>query len=260
MCLIEVSRDQIGCQPQMLIVTADDLGRSIAATDAIMTCFAQGRISATSAMVFMADSDRAAALAKPSGLPVGLHVNFSEPLTGDSVPAPIRQAHDRIRTFLTSNKYALLLFNPLLVEPFRVVFEAQLSEFERLYGRLPSHVDGHQHLHLATNVLLQRLMPEGAIVRRNFSFRSGEKGAINRWYRSIVDRHLRQRHRTTDYFFSLTHHLTPELLARVIALSTSAKVELMAHPERQEDFEFLMGETFKLALARTRLAGPDAPS
>ena len=44
----------------MLIVNADDLGRNITATDNILCCHARRRVSSASAMMFMADSERAA--------------------------------------------------------------------------------------------------------------------------------------------------------------------------------------------------------
>src|SRR5215470_19308992 len=194
----------------MLIVNADDLGRSEVATDAAMVCYAKGRISSTSAMVFMTDSERASEAASGAGLDVGLHVNLSEEFSAGSVPKELRKAHDQIRRFLTAHKYALLIFNPLLIRQFEFVFATQLAEFNRLYGRSPSHLDGHQHLHLATNMLVQRVLPKGAKVRRSFSFRRGEKSFVNRWYRSMVDRSLMRRHHVTDYFFSLSDHLPPE--------------------------------------------------
>ena len=43
----------------MLIINADALGRSKAETDAVILCHANGRITSTSAMVFMTDSERA---------------------------------------------------------------------------------------------------------------------------------------------------------------------------------------------------------
>ena len=33
----------------------------------------------------------------------------------------------------------------------------------RLYGKLPSHVDGHQHRHLCANMLIDPIIPEGQI-------------------------------------------------------------------------------------------------
>jgi predicted glycoside hydrolase/deacetylase ChbG (UPF0249 family) len=242
----------------MLIVTADDLGRSKAETDAVILCHAKGRITSTSAMVFMVDSERASEAASDAGIDVGLHVNFSEEFSGGSAPTELRKAHDQIRRFITTNKYALLIFNPLLIRQFKFVFEAQLAEFNRLYRQSPSHLDGHQHLHLATNMLVQRVLPKGAKVRRSFSFRHREKSFVNRWYRSAVDRSLMRRHRVTDHFFSLSDYLTPHRFERVICLAREADVELMVHPQRPAEYEFLMSDAYIEALSRVRLAGYDA--
>ncbi len=242
----------------MLIVNADDVGRSKAATDAAMVCYAKGRISSASAMVFMMDSERASEVASGAGLDVGLHVNFSEEFSAGLVPAQLRKAHDQIRNFLSANKYALLIFNPLLIRQFEFVFGAQFAEFSRLYGRPPSHLDGHQHLHLATNMLVQRVLPNGAKVRRSFSFSHGEKSFINRWYRSAVDRSLMRRHRLTDHFFSLSDHLALERLDRVISLAREADVELMVHPQRPAEYAFLLSDAYFEALSHVRLGSYDS--
>src|SRR5262249_36434632 len=242
----------------MLIVNADDLGRSKAETDAVILCHAKGRITSTSAMVFMLDSERASEAASEAGIEVGLHVNFSEEFSGGSVPTELRNAHDQIRRFITAHKYALLIFNPLLMRQFEFVFAAQMAEFTRLYGRSPSHLDGHQHLHLATNMLVQRILPTGAKVRRSFSFHHREKSLVYRGNRSAVDRRLMRRHRVTDHFFSLSDYLAPDSFERVICLAREADVELMVHPQRPAEYEFLMSDAYVEALSRVRLAGYDA--
>ena len=225
---------------QMLIINADDLGRDAATTDAILSCYAKRRITSTSAMVFMADSERAAGLALTSGIEVGLHINLSEQFSGSSLPTRLGEHHRRICRFLKASKYALLVYHPGLRDAFRYVFEAQHAEFVRLYNREPSHFDGHQHMHLATNMLLQHLMPAGARVRRSFSFRAGEKSLINRAYRSAVDRCLARRHRITDYFFSLAQHFAPDSLKRIVEMAKCASVELMTHPARADEYAYLM--------------------
>jgi len=237
----------------MLTVNADDLGRCTVATDRIMACFAANRISAASAMVFMQDSERAAALARSAGLDVGLHVNFTENLTGPNVPQQVRREHERIRKFLRRSKYALLLYNPFLRRAFRKLFQGQAEEFQRLYGRPPLRIDGHQHMHLCTNMLVDRILPAGTKVRRNFSFSPGEKSFINRCYRNIADRGLRQRHRLTDYFFALSQHLEPSRFRRVILAAKTAKVELMTHPQVDDEFTFLLGDDYADALGEVQL-------
>ena len=67
----------------MLIINADDWGRSVAETDAALKCFRERRITSVSAMVFMGDSERAAELAKENKLDVGLHLNFTDRFTAN---------------------------------------------------------------------------------------------------------------------------------------------------------------------------------
>ena len=242
----------------MLIVNADDLGRVKTATDTALSCYAQKRITSTSVMVFMEDSERAAELALSAGIDVGLHVNLSERFSAGAVPVRLRDYHDQLCRFLTASKYALLLYHPWLTGKFRYVFEAQYVEFLRLYGRAPSHFDGHQHMHLASNILIQSILPAGTKVRRSFSFRPGEKSLVNRWYRRGVDRRLARRHRLTDYFFALSHHLTLDRLAGVVTLAREANVELMTHPQSTAEYHFLMSDGYGEAVSRIRLAGYEA--
>jgi predicted glycoside hydrolase/deacetylase ChbG (UPF0249 family) len=203
-------------------------------------------------MVFMTDSERAAELALSSGIDVGLHVNLSEPFSGEGVPLRLRDCQEQICRFLNASKYALLLYDPSLAGAFRHVFRAQHEEFVRLFGREPSHIDGHQHMHLSTNMLVGRILPQGAKVRRNFSFGPGEKGFVNRWYRSAVDKILARRHRLTDHFFALSSNLTFDRLARLTALAQSSTVELMSHPHRAEEFAVLMSDAYGEAVSAVK--------
>src|SRR5205085_10113754 len=130
----------------MLIINADDWGRSVVETDAALRCYKAERITSVSAMVFMKDSARAAALAKEHNIDTGLHLNFTEPFSGGSNADPLSDYHDRIVGFLRSNKYAQLLYNPLLRKAFSYSCRAQIDEFVRLFGTRPSHIDGHANL------------------------------------------------------------------------------------------------------------------
>lgn len=229
----------------MLIVNADDWGGWPAATNATLECYQKGSITSVSAMVFMEDSERAAALAKQLGMSVGLHLNFSQEFTSNrDKPAWLVRAHQAVVRFLRLSKYSLLLYNPVLRKQFRQVFDAQVQEFLRLYGRPPSHYDGHQHMHLCSNMLLDRVLPEGQRVRRSFSFGPGEKSLVNRVYRRLVDRQLARRHRLTDYFFALSQQLHWGQFDRTVGLARSASVELMVHPEWPTEKALLNSEAF----------------
>src|SRR5262252_734861 len=59
----------------MLIVNADDWGRDVQTTDRIHRCVQHGSVSSVSAMVFMKDSERAAAIALETETYAALHLN-----------------------------------------------------------------------------------------------------------------------------------------------------------------------------------------
>src|SRR4051812_19076803 len=98
----------------MLIVNADDWGGWRDATDAAAACFRAGRITSATAMVFMEDSARGAGLAKDLGIEIGLHLNLTQEFTGAGVPTELQTAHARIRRFLRSSRYAVMLYHPFL--------------------------------------------------------------------------------------------------------------------------------------------------
>jgi predicted glycoside hydrolase/deacetylase ChbG (UPF0249 family) len=232
----------------VIIVNADDWGRSPLETDTALACYERGRITSASAMVFMEDSERAARAANDCGIDMGLHLNLIQRFSKAPGDGRLALHHERIIRFLGSHKYACLLYNPMLRNDFRYVYQAQRDEFFRLYGRLPSHVDGHHHQHLCTNMLLDGIIEPGQKVRRSFHFWSGEKGHANRSYRRAVDRWLARRYRITDYFFALRQCIAPERLLRVIEAARTGVVEIMAHPGNDDEYGFLMGEAFSQSL------------
>lgn len=243
----------------MLTVNADDFGRCAVTTDRTMACLAANRINSASAMVFMEDSERAAGLAIGSGLDVGLHVNLTEAFTGSNVPRSLRHSQEILRRFLRVNKYALVIYNPFLRSAFREVFGAQLEEFTRLYGRVPSRLDGHQHMHLCTNMLVDGLIPTGARVRRSLSFTAREKSFVNRYYRRIVDRCLAKRYRVGDFLFALSQQCSIPQLRRVAMLAKSFDVELVTHPQVNVEFETLLSNEFATIISTAQKGISIAP-
>lgn len=234
----------------MLIVNADDFGRSEEETDVILRCYKEGRVSSVTAMVFMQDSARAANLAQTLDIGVGLHLNLTEPFTGEMKKGPLREYQHRVAGFLSCNKYSVCIYHPLLRKYFRYAYEAQVQEFVRLYGRAPSHVDGHRHGHLCLNMLIDKIIPAGEKVRRSFSFWPGEKSAVNRAYRRIIDQTLARRFKVTDFFFCLAQCIEFNRVARALELSKTHMVELMTHPIKHKEYDYLMSDTYAQALER----------
>jgi predicted glycoside hydrolase/deacetylase ChbG (UPF0249 family) len=232
----------------MIIITADDVGRSVADTDAAATLAALGRVTSMSVMVFMKDTQRAAALASDMPVDAGLHLNLCEPFSESGVPKALAAEHESLAAFFGSTRHAQLSYSLRLRHAFRNVCEAQVAEFERVFSRSPSHVDGHRHRHLCANMLVDLPIPYGYRVRRNLTFAPSEKGRLNRAYRRAVDAYLGTRYELTDYFFSLAQCLTGRSrpLTRVADLAKSAVVEIMTHPRNPAEFDFLAGEQFQV--------------
>ncbi len=228
----------------MIIINADDWGRCRLETDAALHFFLARRITSVSGMVYMADSVRAAELARNAGMDVGLHLNLTQRFDQNGVPAGLVSDHNRIASFLSRNRYAQTLYHPALRRSFRSVYEAQATEFERLYGDPPSRIDGHRHMHLASNMVIDGIIPRGQCVRRSFSFWPGEKSVVNRAYRWLVDWRLSSRYRTTDYFFALSQHVQPDRLWRLSRLARGATVELMTHPADPAEYALLASDQF----------------
>jgi hypothetical protein len=203
-------------------------------------------------MVFMEDSERAAAIAREQGIDAGLHLNFTTPFSGPGTSAQLIEHQQRLAQYLRRHRFAQTVFHPGLASSFEYVVAAQREEFSHLYGAEPLRLDGHHHMHLCSNVLLGGLLPRGTKVRRNFSFQPGEKGFGNRLYRRLVDRVLIRRHDLVDYFFSLPPLDVPGRLERIFSLAEQFTVEVETHPVCSEEYNFLMGEEVLRLTANVR--------
>jgi len=224
---------------RMLIINADDWGYDEHTTRRILTCVEGGSISSVSAMVFMEDSERAAALARDRGIDAGLHLNLDTPFTKVPVTSNLREHQARLACFLHS-QFSRPFFHPGLVRSFEYVVSSQLAEYDRLYGTPPRRIDGHHHLHLAANVLFGGLLPLGTILRPHFSREPGEKRIRNSIFRCYAKLMLARSHRTVDCLFALPP-LEPKRLLRIFSRSRQIAVEVEAHPANPVEFEFLTG-------------------
>jgi hypothetical protein len=234
-------RGGAGGRSGFLMVNADDWGRDRPTTDRTYECVIQGTVSAVSAMVFMEDSERGAAIARERGIDAGLHLNFTTSFTGMGEFARLREHQEAVYRFLRCHRLAQVVFHPGLANSFEYLVKAQREEYVRLFGTEPDRLDGHHHMHLCSNVMLGGLLPPGTRVRRSFSFQRGDKGFWNRCYRKAVDRALARRHRLTDFFFSLQPLGPSERLRRIFSLAGEFAVEVETHSINPEEYQFLVG-------------------
>ncbi|HZQ21094.1 MAG TPA: ChbG/HpnK family deacetylase [Terriglobales bacterium] len=240
----EFSRTKPGSQEELggcLIINADDWGQDVQTTDRIFDCFRSGVLSSASGMVFMEDSERAAAFARQQDLDIGLHLNLSDSFSASNVPVRLLNHHEKVRHYLCASPFTRLIYHPGLASSFEYVIASQLEEFARLYGRQPNRIDGHHHMHLSANVMLPRLLPLGTIVRRHFSYERGEKVVRNSAFRFYSSAVLARGYQTTDFLFSLPPLAPFARLERIFTLATNFIVEVETHPAMTEEYRFLTG-------------------
>ena len=236
-----------------VIVNADDWGRDVPTTDRTLDCALSGVISSVGAMLFMEDSERAADLARQHGIDAGLHLNFTMLFTSPRCPSRLLEHQEKLSRFLKSHRLAPIIYHPGLAASFDYVVKAHQEEYERLYGAPASRMDGHHHMHLCMNMMLQKLIPSGVIVRRNFTFGPGEKGYFNRLYRGWQDRQLARRYQIADYFFDLIP-LQPSRLQQIFELAIRFNVEIETHAIDDKQYRFLLDREFSRCAGNVGIA------
>jgi predicted glycoside hydrolase/deacetylase ChbG (UPF0249 family) len=238
----------------LLIVTANDWGGEIRATDGIAACFRGSRITGATAMVYMADSKRASDLAREEGLSLGLHLNLTQPFDDPATPRPVQERQRRLLGHFARLRLRRWTYRPFLRSSVASAIADQLEAFRSLYGAEPTHIDGHEHVHICPEVLLSRALPRGTPIRTAHGWRSGVgPGDIARRLRQ---RAIARRFATTDYFFSV-RSLVPRFggtgLQAALELSDRASVEVMTHPAVSDELEYLLSDAWSDALRGRRL-------
>lgn len=231
---------------RLLIVNADDLGRTTGINEGILAGHRDGIVSSATLMVaYPAAAEAAAALADHPGLGVGLHVQLTggrPTLPAERVPSLVDEEGrlprqpDRIAGF----------------EPADVLAEVehQLDLFLDLVGRPPTHLDSHHHSHRVPVVLeaLVELARRHGLPVRNSS--------------PVIERRLREAGVVTtdafvERFFGADTGL--DTLVSVLDELGPGATELMCHPARVDD-ELRADSTYTDARERelATLTHPDA--
>jgi predicted glycoside hydrolase/deacetylase ChbG (UPF0249 family) len=115
---------------RVLIVNADDFGRSDAINRGVMRAHEHGIVTSASLMVRWPEAEAAAALARASELAVGMHLDLGEWEYRDGEWRVVYEVLDEETPAAVERELA-----------------RQLERFERLVGRAPTHLDSHQHVH-----------------------------------------------------------------------------------------------------------------
>ncbi|XP_072809185.1 carbohydrate deacetylase isoform X3 [Vicugna pacos] len=147
-----------------LVVTADDFGYCPRRDEGIVEAFLAGAVTSVSLLVNGAAAESAAELARRHRIPTGLHANLSEGL-------PVGPARHGVSSLLSPEGFFLgkmgfrkaVAAGDVVLTQVREELEAQLSRFRELLGRDPTHVDGHQHVHVLPGAWVGASRPDAGM-------------------------------------------------------------------------------------------------
>ena len=107
-------------------------------------------------------------------------------------------------------------------------------------------------MHLWINVLLSGLINKGEYIRKTFTFFKGEKFFPNRAFRGIFNKMINLNYISTKYFMDI-QPITQYRIKKIIDLSRQDSLELMVHPENDNELKFLISPLFITLLDQTFL-------
>ncbi len=235
----------------LLIVNADDWGHDEETTRAIADCHLAGGLTSTTAMMFMEGTEPAASIAKGHPrLGIGLHLNLIEEYSDRSTPVTVRDRQRRLLERFRARRRRRWLYDPRIRHDVDRIVADQLDRFVELYGRPPTHLDGHHHCHRAANVLLSPSLPRGMKIRNVLSD-ARQPNPLTDGLRRGRDRLVSLRFLSTEFFFSIMT-VWPELAgappAGKLGLSRQTSVEVMVHPAFPQEYEPLQSSEWTEAL------------
>jgi chitin disaccharide deacetylase len=247
----------------LLIVNADDWGGSEATTAAILGSFEVGRVTSTSGMVYMPDSDRAAEIARRERLPVGLHLNLTERFTDPRTPSSVRERQRRVASRFAgagsddhpgTARLRKWLYDPSIKTDVDRAIADQLERFETLYGGPPTHFDGHNYVDACPNVFLSHSIPRGSLMRNSldcYPLERSAKGVL----RALRQRLRTRRLRSTGYLLHIAELRLGdgEAADPRLQLAHGTSVEVMGHPDDEAELAVLMSPAWERVLAEHRL-------
>ncbi len=132
-----------------IIVNADDLGLSTSVNTAIFNVFKAGNLNSATLMVAMpGTADAVSRLKDHSGLAVGLHFCITE---GSPLIGPCTLCGEDGQFMDRSRLIRALYKGQVRTEDVAFEFRRQLERIIA-FGITPTHVDSHQHVHMAPAV------------------------------------------------------------------------------------------------------------
>jgi predicted glycoside hydrolase/deacetylase ChbG (UPF0249 family) len=204
---------------RLLIVNADDFGLTAGVSRGILEGHRRGIVTSTTALASLpAEPDLDAEAAGLPGLGIGLHVNLTwgRPVSAAGAVPSLVDGEGR---FVRDPQAVEARARP---DEIRREVEAQVEAFARRFGRPPTHLDSHHHVHRLRQVGEAVL---AVALAAGLPLRSQDAG-----FREGLRRHGA---RTPDHFVGgdgAEPYWTTSRLLDVLARLPVGTTELMCHP------------------------------
>lgn len=194
-------------ESRRLIVNADDFGQSLGINHGIVEAYERGIVTSASLMVRWPGAEDAASYARShTKLSVGLHLDLGEWKCRGGEWSPLYEVVSRHDAEAVGHE-----------------IDRQIQAFRALTGRLPTHVDSHQHVH--------RVEP----VRSLLVERARAIGVPLRLFSGV--NYCGSFYGQTEEGSPLPHLISFEALSSLLEDLPAGVTELGCHPGREIDFE-----------------------
>jgi predicted glycoside hydrolase/deacetylase ChbG (UPF0249 family) len=201
-----------------LIVNADDFGLTAGVSQGILRAHRAGLVTSTTVLASLPPQPELDGLATASGLGLGLHFNLTwgRPVSAPHTVPSLVDAEGQFGRDLAA------LQARVRPEDVRREGDAQIEAFARRFGRSPTHLDSHHHVHRLPGVM--DAVVDVALAAR-LPLRSQDAG-----FRDGLRRHGIA---TTDHFVGdagAEPYWTTARLLDLLATLPLGLTELMCHP------------------------------
>lgn len=217
-----------------IILAADDFGKSELANQRILELARLGKIDRVAVMADGAFSSEETAEISQSGAKLDIHLDLFNKKDTRARGVVLRIA-DFILSFLSSRGRK---------KSVEKEWERQIEKFKELFGRYPNGVNSHQHIHfflpyfkivikLAKKYQISYLRFGRKIISENFN----PVCFVLKFLKIFDDKKfLSANLETSNYLTSLDWLKNPKKFTDDLD-----GIELVCHPERKEEFDFLKG-------------------
>jgi predicted glycoside hydrolase/deacetylase ChbG (UPF0249 family) len=207
-----------GSAARRLIVNADDFGLTAGVSRGILDAHRTGLVTSTTVLASLVPQPELDAAAVGSGLGIGLHFNLTwgRPVSPAALVPSLVDGEGRFERDLADLQARA---HP---DDVRRECEAQIEAFARRFGRAPTHLDSHHHVHRLPRVMDAVVEVVLAVRLPLRSQDAGFREGLRR--RGIA---------TTDHFLGDARaepYWTTERLLDQLATLPLGLTELMCHP------------------------------